>query len=134
MDAKKTRVWEKLQHYGQEHVANHLGDISEEQINALCDEVEAIDMECVTGLHRDLVLNKATIHNDGAATLERLEDEFTVDAVYCKSNGYGEIGLELIKQGAVNCVILAGGQGSRLGFDHPKGMYNIGLKSEKSIF
>lgn len=110
MDAKKTRVWEKLQYYGQEHVANHLGDLEEDKINQLCDEVESIDWECVTGLHRDLVLNKgASAHEDGAASLERLEDEYTVDAKYCKANGYGEKGNELIKAGLVNCVILAGG-------------------------
>lgn len=58
----------------------------------------------------------------------------TVDASELAEMGLFEKGLELIKNGEVACVILAGGQGSRLGFDHPKGMYDIGLKSKKSIF
>lgn len=46
---------------------------------------------------------------------------------------YKTIGDQLIKDGKVSVIILAGGQGSRLGFDHPKGMYKIpGI--HKSIF
>lgn len=43
-------------------------------------------------------------------------------------------GNKLIREGKVGCVILAGGQGSRLGFDGPKGKYDIGLPSQKSLF
>ena len=34
----------------------------------------------------------------------------------------------------VGIVILGGGQGSRLGFEYPKGMYKIGLQQNKSLF
>lgn len=47
---------------------------------------------------------------------------------------YTQTGLDMIKNGAVGVVVLAGGQGSRLGFEKPKGMYDIGLPSHKSIF
>lgn len=43
-------------------------------------------------------------------------------------------GLEAIKNCKVGAILLAGGQGTRLGFDKAKGMYNIGVNKEIYIF
>lgn len=47
---------------------------------------------------------------------------------------YSSIGYELIKDGLVGVVVLAGGSGSRIGFEGPKGKFDIGLPSKKSLF
>ncbi len=43
-------------------------------------------------------------------------------------------GQELIRTGKVAAFTVAGGQGTRLGFDHPKGMYPISPVKDKSLF
>ena len=43
-------------------------------------------------------------------------------------------GEELLRDGVVGAILVAGGQGSRLGFDKPKGMYPIGPVSQRSLF
>ena len=49
-------------------------------------------------------------------------------------DSYEKTGIEAIKAGKVGAILLAGGQGTRLGYDKPKGTYNLGVTKELYIF
>ena len=47
---------------------------------------------------------------------------------------YQSVALDAISRGEIGLVLMAGGQGTRLGCSYPKGMYDISLPSHKSLF
>ena len=55
------------------------------------------------------------------------------DAKIAKADAI-DAGRQLLVQGKVAMILVAGGQGTRLGFDHPKGMYPIGPVSDRTLF
>lgn len=57
-----------------------------------------------------------------------------LDEINKNKSRFDQIGLDAIKKCKVGAILLAGGQGTRLGFDKAKGMYNIGVTRELYIF
>ena len=54
--------------------------------------------------------------------------------IHQKEEKFRATGLQAIREGKVGAVLLAGGMGTRLGSDNPKGMFNIGITKEVYIF
>ena len=51
-----------------------------------------------------------------------------------EKRAWREEGYALIRSGKVGAIVMAGGQGTRLGSALPKGTFDIGLPSKKSLF
>lgn len=75
--------------------------------------------------------------DSGPAVLEPLPESATASILDSDASaiaGWYKAGLALIAQNKVGVVLMAGGQGTRLGSSAPKGCYDIGLPSQKSLF
>lgn len=117
---------EKLAAYGQEHVLKYFEELAPQEKQAMLDQIEATDMSILDACgHREDLVQKGVITPLAAMQLEEIEaDRETFEAA----------GIEAIKEGKIGAVLLAGGMGTRLGSDEPKGMYNVGKTRELYIF
>jgi UDP-N-acetylglucosamine/UDP-N-acetylgalactosamine diphosphorylase len=120
-DAKK-----KLVQYGQEHVLKYYDELSETEKKALLKQIEDTDMTILDACrHKDELAKKGRITPLAAMELDEIE---------ANRESFTATGLEAIKAGKAGAVLLAGGMGTRLGSDNPKGMYNVGITRELYIF
>jgi len=96
-------------------------------------QAKSFDPSEINRLFDSLVTNYTADENTGETELKPIDDEIMVlnkkNLRQTERESLHSSGLDLIRAGRVGVVILAGGQGSRLGFNHPKGLYNIDLPS-----
>lgn len=79
----------------------------------------------------DHIERKETVNERGVfAPLEAVE----ISEIRERKEEFKEIGMKAIREGKVGAVLLAGGQGTRLGLDKPKGTLNIGIDRELYLF
>ena len=117
---------QKLEKYGQEHVLKYYDELSVEEKQALLTQIEETDMSILAACK-----NKEELVQKGVITpLAAME----LDEIEANRESFTATGLQAIKDGKVGAVLLAGGMGTRLGSDDPKGMYNIGETRDLYIF
>lgn len=117
---------EKLEKYGQTHVLKYYNELSEVEKQALLEQIEATDMSILEAcLHKEDLAKKGEITPLAAMQLDEIE---------ANRESFTQTGLDAIRAGKVGAVLLAGGMGTRLGSDDPKGMYNVGITHELYIF
>lgn len=113
--------------HDQLHLLKYYDKLTEEQQANLLAQISSVNWHLLELLQnrQDTETVKGKLEPLGAlevSEIEKRKEEFT------------QIGIEALKAQKVGAVLLAGGQGTRLGFDKPKGMFNVGITKDLYIF
>lgn len=117
------KIWEED---NQKYIKAMMEKNTTEQNEKLTKRLEEIDFSVLEHIER-----KETVNERGVfAPLDAVE----VSEIEARGAEFKELGLKAIREGKVGAVLLAGGQGTRLGLDRPKGTLNIGVDKELYLF
>lgn len=120
---------------GQEHLFRFIDELSEEEKAAYCGQLSEINWDLIPELAAEYVIKRPemSIPDDLAPAqfFPLLPKDAAMAELYADADAEGE---RLLREGKVCCLTVAGGQGTRLGFDGPKGTYPIGPVSGRSLF
>lgn len=118
-----------LKKYNQEHLLNGFENLDDKKQKQLLEQILNIDFELINSLYANT--KKENLENDDVIEPMNYLDK---NKLYDDYKYYENIGKHAIEDGKLAAVTMAGGQGTRLGHNGPKGTYDIGLNSHKSLF
>ena len=113
----------------QEHVFDHWDSLAEAERKNLLDDLKDVDFSQIKELFASI--GDSETAGFGPAGWIRLPETADEKALRDRAR---EAGIQCIRQGKVAAFVVAGGQGSRLGYDGPKGKFPVGPVSGKSLF
>ncbi len=125
----------RLEAIGQSHVLTFADDLTADQQASLANQIAAIDLDTVPDLVARFVMktDAATLPEDIQPAPYYALGGGSDDSAW-DVRSFRRIGEDLFEAGQVACFTVAGGQGSRLGYDGPKGCYPAGCVTGKSLF
>ena len=118
---------ELLEKNNQSHLLEYFDELNDDQKEHLLEQISEIDFDLIK-----LIENADTPDERGVIT--PLDAEVSIKEIEENADKFRAKGTEAIKEGKVAALLLAGGMGTRLGSDKPKGMYNIGETKDVFIF
>ncbi|KAI8479866.1 UDP-N-acetylglucosamine pyrophosphorylase [Branchiostoma belcheri] len=124
-----------LRSHGQEHLLRYWDELDPEQQQSLYQDLSNTDWARINSCFEE-----ATRESSNESKLDDLMQPIHPDKVGSVTRAgkdlalWEEEGLRQISEGRVCVLLLAGGQGTRLGVTYPKGMFNVGLPSQKTLY
>lgn len=120
-----TTVCDLLKALHQEKLVPLIENLSSQDLERLLNALQAVSWE--TLLQQQAVLQEkipSQSHFQQPDAFDYIQD----------CSGIEQKGLQLIQEGKVACIVVAGGQGTRLGSAAPKGCFPISVERKKSLF
>lgn len=129
---------EKYERAGQGHVFRFWNDLAPEEQGKYVEQLSNLNVDRVNEVYKTAI--------EGEKDMEKLsgsehkiepppaKSTVTVEPDSSQEAHFRSIGIKAISEGRVGVLLMAGGQGTRLGSSDPKGCFDIGLPSHKSLF
>lgn len=110
----------------QAHLLHFFDELDDDQKQILLTQIDNIDWG----------FKQAFDHEKKSSDVSNIEeiDALHIDQIELNKDSYRATGLQAIRDGKLCLLLLAGGQGTRLGFDKPKGCFNVGNTKDLYIF
>ncbi|KAG9139690.1 hypothetical protein Leryth_021163 [Lithospermum erythrorhizon] len=132
-EAPPLDLLERLKDYGQEDVFALWDELSSQERQLLFKDIQSLDLPRIDRIIRcsfqSQGLPAAAIEPVPVSSVSTVEER-TME----QRERWWKMGMEAISKGKLAILLLSGGQGTRLGSSDPKGCFNIGLPSGKSLF
>jgi UDP-N-acetylglucosamine/UDP-N-acetylgalactosamine diphosphorylase len=122
----------RLKGFGQEHLLAHWRQLSADERTCLAGQIERIDFRALAEQFQT-AMGGQPVADSPAAKAARAKSPPSVLAGSKKEEAIAR-GEAALRAGEVGMILVAGGQGTRLGFEHPKGLFPIGPVSKRTLF
>ena len=135
--AELKELQEKYDKAGQAQVFAFYDELNTAEKAGLYERLASIDPDHINAIAKKALNPPKSSAQDEEPQLEPLPESSvasTLDSSAEDIENWYSSGLDLVAEGKVAVVLMAGGQGTRLGSSDPKGCFNIGLPSGKSLF
>src|SRR4051812_6620422 len=133
-------IAERLNFYHQDHLLNGWDELSPEQQAAFTAQLESVDFDQLANVLDQQKISLAVENETVAQRAQRARPPSSLVRLprskedLARHRAAAEHGERLLRDGKVGAILVAGGQGTRLGYDHPKGMFPLGPVSDASLF